>query len=202
MIPCGVLQRYCFMKIIIPLLAGMLTMITYSLSAQTKTDCNQVLDQEPYFARHKTAVTDPLFLKDLEILNHCGNFQGLDSVLMKGSVLAAFLLSEVNDGKAATYRTLIDFMAGFRNSQDYYQVVGSLQLYKKLEHKKVNLQEWDQAQPFFVKLGFTQNDIDDFKAFVAVPEHQNLTYIQAYYLYMQELDKATGNAKTEQVSGR
>jgi len=193
---------YILMKIITSLLISVLTMTTCGLSAQTKTDCNLVLDQEPYFAKHKTAVTDPLFLKDLDILNRCGNFRGLDSVLLKGSVLAAFLLSEVNDGKPATYRTLIDFMAGFRNTQDYFQVVGSLQLYKNLEHKKVNLQEWDQAQPFFVKLGFTQNDIDDFKVFVAIPEHQNLTYIQAYYLYMQELDQATGNSKTEQVSGR
>ncbi len=82
-------------------------------------------------------------------------------------------------------------MDSFKKTQDYRQFMEALMLYKSLENKKVNLNEWDFAQPFFVKMGFTRNDIDDFKIFIADPLHKDLTYIGAYNLYMKELNEVT-----------
>ena len=73
--------------------------------------------------------------------------------------------------------------------------VASLRLYENLGNTKVNPAEFDLAQPFFVQIGFTKNDIDDFKEFISDPVHHDLTYISAYELYMKEFDLATGGSK-------
>lgn len=183
------MKKYIFYSLLVSLLFG----VNFVSFAQKGIDCIQVLDQEPYFAKHQTLQNDSLFLRDLEILKHCGNYGNVDSLLLKGSVLSAFLRTAMDEGQPATYRTMIGFMDKFKATQDYVQFVESLKLYKSMENRKVNLEEWDLAQPFFVKMGFTQNDIDDFKQFIAEPAHHELTYIAAYYLYMKELNEATGS---------
>ncbi|PIH03031.1 hypothetical protein CS542_03075 [Pedobacter sp. IW39] len=50
---------------------------------------------------------------------------------------------------------MIGFMDKFKDTQDYRQFVESLQLYKSLENRKVNLEEWILPS-LFVKMGFTQ----------------------------------------------
>ncbi|AMQ01485.1 hypothetical protein AY601_4652 [Pedobacter cryoconitis] len=183
------MKKYIFYTLLVSLLFGV-NLVSF---AQNGIDCAQVLDQEPYFSKHQTLQNDALFLRDLEILKHCGNYGSVDSLLLKGSVLSAFLRTAMDEGQPATYRTMIGFMDKFKGTQDYLQFVESLKLYKSLENRKVNLEEWDLAQPFFVKMGFTQNDIDDFKQFIAEPAHHELTYIAAYYLYMKELNEVTGS---------
>ncbi|MBB5636487.1 hypothetical protein HDE68_002388 [Pedobacter cryoconitis] len=183
------MKKYIFYTLLISILFG----VKGISFGQNKIDCNQVLDQEPYFAKHQVVQTDSLFLRDIEILKHCGDYAEVDSMILKGSVLSAFLHTAMDEGKPATYRTMIDFMHEFKTTQDYRQFIESLQLYRNLENRKVNLAEWDLAQPFFVMMGFTQNDIDDFKQFIANPAYHNLTYIAVYNLYMKELNKATGS---------
>jgi len=162
---------------------------------QAKIDCNQVLDQEPYFARHQALSTDSLFIRDVEVLKHCGGYDAIDTLMLKRSVLWTILHTAMEEGKPATYRTMINFMQEFKATPHYRLFVASLHLYKNLGNTKVNPAEFDLAQPFFVQIGFTKNDIDDFKEFISDPVHHDLTYIAAYELYMKEFDLATGGSK-------
>lgn len=185
------MKKYFFYTLFILLLSG----IKNTSFGQTKIDCNQVLDQEPYFSKHQALSTDSLFLRDIEILKHCGGYGELDTILLKRSVLWTILHTAVEEGKPATYRTMINFMQEFKSTPHYRLFVASLHLYKNLGNTKVNPAEFDVAQPFFVQIGFTKNDIDDFKEFISDPVHRDLTYIAAYELYMKEFDLATGGSK-------
>lgn len=185
------MKKYFFYNLLILLLSG----IKNTSFGQTKIDCKQVLDQEPYFSKHQALSTDSLFLRDIEILKHCGGYGELDTILLKRSVLWTILHTAVEEGKPATYRTMINFMQEFKSTPHYRLFVASLHLYKNLGNTKVNPAEFDVAQPFFVQIGFTKNDIDDFKEFISDPVHRDLTYIAAYELYMKEFDLATGGSK-------
>jgi hypothetical protein len=185
------MKKYFFYTLFIFLIFGV-NSISFG---QIKIDCNQVLDQEPYFAKHQTSPTDSLFLKDVEILKHCGGYDAIDTLMLKRSVLWTILHTAMEEGKPATYRTMINFMQEFKSTPHYRLFVASLHLYKNLGNTKVNPAEFDLAQPFFVQIGFTKNDIDDFKEFISQPVHHDLTYIAAYELYMKEFELATGGSK-------
>lgn len=100
-----------------PVIYLILSVFLFSCStvySQQKIDCEKVLDKEPYFVKHKTPATDSLLKRDIEILKHCGNFEGIDTVFLKGQMLGSLMLDQVRIGKPATYRTLIDYFAAFK----------------------------------------------------------------------------------------
>lgn len=161
-----------------------------SFGQANTTDCSKVLDQEPYFARHQSLLpTDSLLIKDILILKHCGSFDEIDSELLKGSVLTALMRDEVNEGKPATYRTILDFISAFKKTQEYQEFKDGVLLYRTLENKKVSLKDWDKDQKLFIRMGFTQNDLDDFKGYISGPQVAGLTYKEAYLKYIKEIEE-------------
>jgi hypothetical protein len=157
--------------------------------AQTGFDCNKVIDQEPYFVHHEFLPSDSLFIRDVSILKHCGNFDTVESELLKSSVLTTVMREQVNAGKPATYRTIIDFISTFKKTQEYQEFRDGVVLYRTLENKKVNLKDWENDQKLFIRMGFTQNDLDDFKEYIAVAPASGLTYKEAYLSYIKALEE-------------
>lgn len=156
--------------------------------AQEPIDCEKTLDQEPYFVRHKSGEKDQALQRDIEVLKRCGNFSAVDSAFLKGNMLGMLMLQEVRAGKPATYRTLVDFFQNFRKTAEYKDFSYGLALYRKIGEKKVNLEDWPEDQELFVRMGFTVNDLEDFKAFVFRPEHAALNYLQVFSKYMNEIE--------------
>lgn len=156
--------------------------------AQVLPDCQKVLDQEPYFVKHKSNEKDSLLLRDIQILKHCGNLEAADSVFLKGSMLGALMLDQVRLGKPATYRTLVEYFAAFKNTIAYKDFVKGLDLYHTIALKKVNPENWDTDKELFVKIGFTVNDLADFKQFINSPAQANITYKEALSRYMSSME--------------
>lgn len=155
---------------------------------QTLPDCQKVLDQEPYFVKHKSNEKDSLLLRDIQILKHCGNLVAADSVFLKGSMLGALMLDQVRLGKPATYRTLIEYFTAFKNTIAYQDFVKGLKLYQALALKKVNPETWEADKELFVKIGFTVNDLADFQQFIKDPAQANMTYKEALSRYMSNME--------------
>ncbi|WP_316793798.1 hypothetical protein [Pedobacter frigoris] len=166
----------------------MFLLLCTSLSAQQKFDCDKVLDTEPYFVKNKSGEKDHSLIRDIEILKRCGNFNSTDSAFLKGPILGVLMLEQVNAGKPATYRTIVDFFAEFRKTNKYKDFEYGLSLYKKIGQKRIDLKNWDADQELFVRMGFTVNDLNDFKAFMSQPEQAGLTYMAALTKYMTEID--------------
>jgi hypothetical protein len=76
----------------------------------------------------------------------------------------------------------------FRETESYKDFAKGMVLYRNLKMKKVNLNEWDTDKELFVRMGFTVNDLEDFKVFLADPEHSMLTYQEALTQYMAEIE--------------
>lgn len=163
-------------------------MLGTEVYAQDRIDCAGMLDQEPYFVRHKSGEKDLALKKDIEILKRCGNFNSVDSTLLKGPILGVLMLEQVNAGKPATYRTIIEFFKEFRDTPKYKDFAYGLELYKKIGQKKVSLDTWEKDQELFVRMGFTVNDLEDFKDFMQKPEHVGQTYLLVFSKYMSELE--------------
>ncbi|PTS93074.1 hypothetical protein DBR11_25945 [Pedobacter sp. HMWF019] len=154
-----------------------------------------VLDEEPYFALHNGRLNDSLFLRDLCILRHFGKFDGVDSSLLKAPVLANMMIEQVRAGKAATYRTLIEYITDFKTTEAYRQFTEGVQLLKKLQDKKVNPANWEEDKLLFVRMGFTESDLDDFKNYISEPGKSEFTYKQAYAAYMKEIEALSPKPK-------
>lgn len=166
----------------------LLSLFSIPAIAQEKIDCEKALDQEPYFVRHKSAEKDQALQKDIEILKRCGDFNPVDSAFLKGNMLGMLMLQEVRAGKPATYRTIVEFFQNFRKTAEYKDFSYGLALYRKIGEKKVNLQDWPADQELFVRMGFTINDLEDFKTFISRPEHAELSYLQVFSKYMKEIE--------------
>ncbi|MCD0488661.1 hypothetical protein LPB86_10485 [Pedobacter sp. MC2016-14] len=164
--------------------------LVFSLAAfgQQKIDCASLLDQEPYFVTHKPKPHDSLFMRDIRILKQCGNFEGVDTVLLKGTILGTLMLDQVRGGKPATYRTLIEYINNYKKTAAYRDFIEGLMLYKRLENKQVDLKDWETDKAFFVKMGFTVNDLDDLKIYISDPLRKGLTYKEIYIGYMNEIE--------------
>ncbi|WP_325559437.1 hypothetical protein [Pedobacter sp.] len=154
-----------------------------------------VLDEEPYFALHNGHLNDSLFLRDLRILRHFGTFDGVDSSLLKAPVLANMMIEQVRAGKPATYRTLVEYIIDFKKTEAYRQFTEGLQLLKRLQDKKVNPANWEEDKVLFVRMGFTESDLDDFKNYISEPAKSEFTYKQAYAAYMKEIEALSPKPK-------
>jgi len=182
--------RYLIKENTFPALLLLFLVCMTSVSfGQTESDCSAILDQEPYFVRHQFLPSDSLFMKDVRILKHCGNFDAVESELLKSSVLTGLMREQISAGKPATYRTIIDYINLFKKTQEYQEFRDGVLLYRQLENKKVNLKDWESDQKLFVRMGFTQNDLDDFKEYISVPPVNGLTYKEAYLRYIKELEE-------------
>lgn len=179
------------MKLSVFFLLAPLFLVSLSFSSfaqQDKIDCAKILDTEPYFVKHKTAEQDVMLKRDIQILKHCGNFDSVDSLFFKGPILGALMLDQTRLGKPATYRTLIEMLTTFRETESYKDFAKGMLLYRTLKAKKINLNEWETDKELFVRMGFTVNDLEDFKTFLTVPEHSELTYQEALTKYMSEIE--------------
>lgn len=170
------------------LITGLFVFFYALVKGQAVTDCEKQLDKEPYFVRHKGQDKDSLLQKDIRILKHCGNFESIDSVFLNGPMLGALMLDQVRTGKPATYRTLIAYFTAFKQTIAYKDFVKGLTLYKQIEAKKVNLENWEADKELFVRMGFTVADLEDFKAFLAGVAAENLSYKAAFTRYMSEIE--------------
>ncbi|WP_256006138.1 hypothetical protein [Pedobacter deserti] len=147
-----------------------------------------VLDQEPYFARYAAKPSDSLFQKDIQIIRGSVKLDSIDAEILKAPVLAALLVEQVRKGKPATYRTIIEFITLFKTTPAYQDFRTGVLLYKKLEAIKVNLDHWDDDKMLFVRLGWTENDLEDFKSFIEKQQPKQMTYKDAYVQYMKEIE--------------
>ena len=165
-----------------------LFIIIVSARAQQKIDCEKVLDTQPYFVKTKAVEGNPLLKRDIEILKRCGHFDSIDSAFFRASILGSLMLDQVRLGKPATYRTLIEMLRDFRKTSAYKDFADGMVIYRKLKEKQINLAEWESDKEFFVRLGFTVNDLADFRSFLELPENSNLTYMAALSKYMMEIE--------------
>ena len=173
---------------LIALFFSLLLLSTAAVCAQDTLNCEQLLDRQPYFVKYKSGEKDLALKRDIEILKHCGNFNSVDSALLKGPILGVLMLEQVNAGKPATYRTIIDFFKEFRDTPKYKDFAYGLELYKKTGQKKVSADNWDQDKELFVRMGFTVNDLEDFRTFMIKPENVGQTYLAVLSRYMTELE--------------
>lgn len=160
----------------------------FNLMAQEKTDCDKVLDTEPYFVKNKSDEKDKALIRDIEILKRCGKFNSIDSAFLKGSLLGGLMLEEVNKGKPATYRTIINFFSEFRKTDRYKDFAYGLSLYQKIGKKTISEATWEVDKELFVRMGFTENDLEDFKAFMLKSENLKLSYLVVLTKYMTEIE--------------
>lgn len=155
---------------------------------QDVMNCEKLLDQEPYFVRHKSAEKDSLLKLDIAILKHCGNFESVDSVFLKGPMLGALMLDQVRVGKPATYRTLVNYFNTYKKTAAYQDFVKGLVVYQELAGKKINLDNWEADKELFVRMGFTVGDLEDFKSYLVKLATEDLTYKAAFTRYMSEIE--------------
>lgn len=170
------------------LIVSVFAFFCMTVHAQVAIDCERVLDQEPFFVKHKTSEKDSLLKRDIAILKHCGDFESIDSVFFKGPMLGALMLDQVRTGKPATYRTLIDYFNDYKKTPAYRDFVKGLVIYQELAGKKINLNNWEADKELFVRMGFTAGDLEDFKSFLSGLATENLTYKAALTRYMSEIE--------------
>jgi len=182
-------MEHTYLKALIITFITSIFTLSYNAFGQQKVDCNLLLDSEPYFAGHKVAFADSLFQRDITIIKQCGNLDSLDRELLKVPVLGSIMLGEVRKGKPATYRTIINYISNFKKTPEYEEFATGVLLYRKLENKKADTTTWDEDKKLFVRMGFSESDLEDFKLFVVMPQHKDMTYKQLYIGYMNELEK-------------
>jgi hypothetical protein len=157
-------------------------------TAQETFPYDTFLKKQPYFAANKAMPTDSLFLQDVKILKHYLDLDSIDMELLKTNVLSALMLDQVNAGKASTFKVLVDYFKDFKSSISYQDFRKGVLLYRKMERQPVNLSNWDTDKQLFVKLGFTESDLEDFKEYISERAPKNINYKEAYVGYMKEID--------------
>jgi hypothetical protein len=166
-----------------------LTLILFSsITAYSQTiDSEKVLDQTPNFIKGHIGISDSLFLKDIEILRHCGTLKDEDSLLFKGPILGTLLVKLAGENKRVSYKSILNELLKITEDPQYKK---GLQL-EELGSKKIDLSLWDETKSVLKELGLTDAELLTFKLFIIQNQLENLTYKQAYSLYINRQPKVT-----------
>ncbi len=162
---------------------------------QVNVDCDKILDQECNIYKHNVANADSSLLKDITILEQCGNFDSVSIELLKGPVLAPILLQHFNENKPLTYRLLLQYIDDFKKTDGYKKFAELTLLSKQMENKKVDPKNWDSDKKLFEQLGMSESEMAAFKEFISKPENANLTYKQASLNYFNKNSVPSGAKK-------
>ncbi|MGY4385758.1 hypothetical protein ACVWYN_002804 [Pedobacter sp. UYP24] len=170
------------------IILSMLYFFFFCQLARAQLNCTELLDKKPYFLGHHVTAKNSLFMNDLKILRYCGNFIGSDTLLMNGTILLTVLQDQVELSNLASYRDVVGAINAFKKTNNYREFMESLLLYQSLENKKVAPKDWEKDKQLFVRLGFTEADLEDFLRYISDSAHNKFTYKQAYIDYMKEID--------------
>lgn len=170
-------------------LAILISFFSFNSFAQD-FDCDKLLDEPLKSIKQRSSVSDSIFLKDIEILKHCGHLEDKDSLLLKGPIIGTLLLKTVNTNQPVTYRVILQELLKVKDSEEYR----SMLLLDELGSQKVDLNLWEDKKNTLKMLGLSDTELIDFKNYIKKNQLTNLTFKQAYSFYYNQ------NKKTEVVS--
>lgn len=154
-----------------------------SAYSQIKFNCEKILNSEPEFIKNKSGKIDNLFIKDMEIVKECGNFDSIDIELMAGPMLAPLMIQQATANKTITYKAIIENFAQFKKSDEYKDLYEKTFVSKQLENKIVDVKDWEENKPLFIKLGLSEQELVDLKDFIIIQSGLKLTYKQVFAKY-------------------
>jgi hypothetical protein len=153
-----------------------------SCRSRKSPNCKKDLDKVPYVIRPSPSATSDSMKTDLEIFSKCGKLDSIDMELVKGTILGRVLIHTPKD-RPVTYRVVLKSIDEFRASSDYTLFRQSTIILKTLEHKIVNIAEFEKDRILFERLGASEKDIEEFKAFLISNHISNMTYKAAFEKY-------------------
>lgn len=163
--------------------AIVLSMLT-TFGQNNTIDCNTILDKVPYFVRQsKGIVAEDSVLMDMQVLKNCGHLDEIDSMLLSLPMLASLMMMEETIDKEITYKTLLNLIDTFKQSESYIDFRNTMTAYKTLEVKIAtpNITEEDRAT--LTKLGIDSAEIEALQLFIRdypVPNSSFKEVLQAY----------------------
>jgi hypothetical protein len=169
-----------------------LSIFFLSACNQTKFDCDRILDSKPEFIKNKSGKIDSNFINDMEIVKDCGNFDSIDIELMAGPMLGPLMIQPTTENNTITYRQIIERFAEYKKSDGYKDLYEQTSISKQLENKIVDVKDWEENKPLFIKLGLSEQELVNLKDFISTQTGLKLTYKELFSKY------ATRNETTEE----
>lgn len=178
--------RYRLNRISVFIAAILFSGIFQFASAQQSE--SELLSTRPHFLDSADYLSDSLFREDMKIIGKYIELDSVDRQMFRPSVLLMLIRNNSNASQILDYNALIGIIKDFRKGIGYTEMRKAIMLYSNLADRRVNPKNWDLDQQLFVRLGFTQADIEDFKLFISMKKNRKKTYRQAYIDYMKEID--------------
>lgn len=127
-----------------------------------------------------------------QILVDCWRFEncGLDSIDLQffcdGPVMGS-LLTELSADTTATltYGDVLDKILDFKASPRYAELRKQLEVSFGLKNKVASLKSWEDDAAFFRQIGFSDQELEDIKAFLQRNADQGWTYSELFNFYME-----------------
>ncbi len=105
--------------------------LSFNLAFGQVIKCDEILDKQPNFVKKSLKVSDPLFVQDIAILKHCGNFAAEDSILFNGPILGALMVKSLNQSETLSYGKIITLLQAIKNDGEYKSLLWADQLEKR-----------------------------------------------------------------------
>lgn len=165
------------------LIIGLLLILMPSCGEKKKFDCDNILNQTPYFINGDLNETNDSIIKDFEILINCGELDSIDSELLKGPILSTVILQLINEDKEITYNSVLDVINDFKKTENYDEFREIVIALKSIENKIVSLNDFEKDKEFLTIAGYTPLFLEGFKEFILSNSSQKMTYKNAIFQY-------------------
>jgi hypothetical protein len=143
-----------------------------------KINCKKELEKEPYVVRPHLFQLNDSVQKDKTIFMQCGHLDSIDVELAAGSMLGRILMNHPQ-GKI-TYNVILKRIEIYKTTPEYKGFRQTNEILKTLEHKMVNLDEFEKDKELFRKIGAQEKDLDEFKEFLISNKISGITYRDAF----------------------
>lgn len=94
-------------------------LISFNFACEQPIHCEEIVNKQPNFLKKPIKLSDPLFVGDMKILKHCGDFTDADSLLFKGPIFGTMMVKFFDQRESMTYLKIIALLQAIKNDSVY-----------------------------------------------------------------------------------
>ncbi len=157
-----------------------------SLSSCTTSNCDNVLEQEPCFAKKGNKCSEQEIEKDFEILKTCGGLEPQDEFLLRKEIIGSIMVQLLSDGHSITYGNIIAQINLIKTRDSYEEVRTVFEAENQIKNIRVDLTTFETVVPILIQGRFPESEIEQFRAFIIQKNLEGEYYEKALMLWKEE----------------
>ena len=163
-----------------------LTILTFISFAQESINCQEIRKKTPHFISYQEGKSEGLIEKDIQVIKACLELDTVDQIiLLSPGPLGTLIVGLMQEKENITYGDVFYYLEEVKDNEQYSKTRLGIEFMIKYENKIVDPADSNKVRWYFEQMGGAEFDLDDLIDFAYSENNSELTYKEAFSLFMQ-----------------